>query len=145
MGKRAWVQRADRPNEPITAIPERLVERPFPGYLAFRERLADLARLPTHWKERLVQFGGMYVLACPDAGWLYVGSATGREGFLNRWQSYVFNGHGGNIELRNVDMANVQVNILELAASAASRDDIRGMEENRKRKLQSREFGRNRG
>ena len=84
-GKRAWVQRADRQDKAITAILERPVERAFPGYIAFRERLADLATLPTHWQERLVQVGGVYVLSCPDAGWLYVGSATGREGFLNRW------------------------------------------------------------
>ena len=144
-GKRAWVQRADRQNKPIIAILERSVERPFPGYIAFRERLADLATLPTHWQERLVQVGGVYVLSCPDAGWLYVGSATGREGFLNRWQSYVANGHGGNIGLRDIDMANAQVSILELAGSAASRDDIIGMEETWKVKLQSRKFGRNRG
>ena len=143
-GKRAWVQRAGIQDKPISALLENAIERPFPGYLAFGEALSALGDIPPAWIGRLSEVRGIYLLACPDAGWLYTGSATGADGFWARWAEYRTNGHGGNLGLKDVDTSKVNVAILQVAGSADSADDILAMEEVWKVKLQSRTFGRNR-
>lgn len=143
-GKRAWVQRADLQNKRISALLEQAIERPFPGYLAFGEALSALGAIPHAWVQRLSEERGIYLLACPEAGWLYTGSATGVGGFWARWAEYRANGHGGNLGLKDVDTSKVNVAILQVAGSADSADDILAMEEVWKAKLQTRTFGRNR-
>lgn len=143
-GKRAWVQRADLQNKAISALAEQAIERPFPGYMAFGEPLSTLGDIPPTWIKRLSEQRGIYLLACPEAGWLYTGSATGAGGFWVRWGEYLANGHGGNLGLKDIDTSKVNVAILQVAGSADSVDDILAMEELWKVKLQTRAFGRNR-
>jgi hypothetical protein len=56
----------------------------------------------------------------------YVGSATGEEGFWQRWQNYLTNGHGGNqVLIRDQhDARNAVVSILEVSGSADTDHDI---------------------
>jgi hypothetical protein len=140
-GKRAWIQRADRQDKPITAILEDRVERSFPGFLAFREILSDLDRVPSDWITKLNQARGVYLLACPATGGLYIGSATGSGGFWSRWQNYRLTGHGGNLGLQGIDTSVFYVSILQLAGSADTSDDILALEAMWKVKLDSRAFG----
>ena len=73
-----------------------------------------------------------------------MGSASGDNGFLGRWLSYVQSGHGGNEGLKSREPSDYQVSILEVAGSAATTEEIREMESLWKTKLQSREMGLNR-
>jgi hypothetical protein len=75
----------------------------------------------------------------------YVGSATGDSGFFGRWLCYQ-DGHGGNVGLRELaaDAAEYDVNILEVAASNATVEEIYERESLWKRKLGTRANGLNR-
>ena len=55
----------------------------------------------------------------------YVGSASGSDGFFGRWLCHQ-DGHGGNVGLRELaaDAAEYDVNILEVAASNATLEEI---------------------
>ncbi|MDO4202947.1 MAG: GIY-YIG nuclease family protein [Selenomonadaceae bacterium] len=45
----------------------------------------------------------VYLITDTNTGKLYVGSATAQYGMLlQRWSEYISNGHGGNIELKNL-------------------------------------------
>jgi len=87
---------------------------------------------------------GIYLITCPRTREQYVGSATGDGGFWRRWQDYAQSGHGGNVALKSRDPSDYQVSILEVAGTAATTDEILGMEGIWKAKLQSREMGLNR-
>lgn len=143
-GDRAWIQRADRQNKPVLEIRRAFEEPAFPGYLNYVEPLSSLERLPRSWTEVLRQARGVYLLTCPETKEQYVGSATGAGGFFQRWIEYAANGHGGNVGLKSRDLSDYQVSILEVAGSAATVDEILGMERRWKAKLQSREMGLNR-
>jgi len=103
-----------------------------------------VAGLPKTWIAILTQATGVYLLTCPKTKEQYVGSAYGDEGFWHRWMEYVMTGHGGNVALKSRENSDYQVSILEVAGTAASREDILGMESLWKGKLQSLEMGLNR-
>jgi hypothetical protein len=143
-GKRAWIQRADSQDKPITAILECRFEQPFPGYLAFQHTIGGLDSLSPTWINALRRAKGVYLLSCPQTGRHYTGSATGAEGFWGRWQEYFLTGHGGNQGLLDCDTGTFAVTILQVAGSTATSDDILADEQVWKSKLLSREFGFNR-
>lgn len=143
-GQRSWIQRADRRNKPIEELWASFQEPEFPGFLSFMSFLSELERLPNSWRTALRSCKGVYLLTCPTTKEQYVGSATGGEGFWGRWLDYIHTGHGGNLGLRSREPTDYQVSILEVAGTATSDDDIVGMEERWKAKLQSREMGLNR-
>ncbi|MEE2794401.1 MAG: GIY-YIG nuclease family protein [Pseudomonadota bacterium] len=143
-GRRAWIQRADNQDKPITAILERPFEQPFPGYLAFRHTIGGLNLLSPNWAEALRRAKGVYLLSCPATGMLYTGSATGADGFWGRWQEYFLTGHGGNLGLVGHDTSKFAVTILQVSSSTETAEDIIADEQVWKTKLLSREFGLNR-
>ena len=80
------------------------VEEQFPGYDKVCVSGADLQyllQLPS-WQTALANQKAVYLITDRKTGKHYVGSASGEEMLLGRWQSYVKNGHGGNAELRQV-------------------------------------------
>ncbi len=144
IGTRSWVQRADYQNKLVTELKTQFKEDDFPGYLNFVEPLSRIeSSLPTTWVSSLKQVQGIYLLTCPKTKELYVGSATGSEGFWGRWCQYVSNNHGGNVVLKSREYSDYQVSILEVAGSATPTEEILKMENRWKRKLQSREMGLN--
>lgn len=145
-GARTWVQRADSPtgNKPILEVATSYQEPAFPGYTSFMGNLGSLLSLPYSWLTALSAARGIYLLTCPKTREQYVGSASGSDGFWGRWQSYIADGHGGNIGLKSREPSDYQVSILEVAGSAASIQDILEMEALWKAKLQSRDMGLNR-
>ncbi len=143
-GERAWIQRADRRNKPITELRTSFKEPDFPGFLYFVKALSELDKLPKGWITALQSCSGVYLLTCPKTKEQYVGSATGGEGFWGRWQDYAQTGHGGNLGLKSREPSDYQVSILEVAGTASTKEDIIGMEERWKSKLQSKEMGLNR-
>lgn len=118
-------------------------------------RLLTVVRLqePT-WKSALSSVKGVYLVADTSNGKGYVGSATGDGGIWQRWESYAFTCHGGNIELQELFDAvkgkgpdhvfNFQYSILETADSHASVEAILSRENHWKLALLTRSgFGYN--
>ncbi|HEY4933227.1 MAG TPA: GIY-YIG nuclease family protein [Terriglobales bacterium] len=143
-GTRTWIQRPDRQNKPIVELRRENRDPDFPGFSAFVKPLSRIEGLPRGWKEVLRSSRGIYLFTCPRTREQYVGSASGDNGFLGRWLSYVQSGHGGNEGLKSREPSDYQVSILEVAGSAATTEEIREMESLWKTKLQSREMGLNR-
>jgi hypothetical protein len=143
-GARAWVQRADRQNKTVTELRKTFKEPPFPGFLNFLQPLSTVDKLPKDWIAALRATKGVYLLTCPTTKEQYVGSATGHDGFWQRWQDYVTNAHGGNIGLKSRTPSDYHVSILEVAGTSSTIDDIISMEERWKKKLQSKAMGLNR-
>lgn len=144
-GERAWVQYAHRQDKKIIEL-RRVIEEPrFPGFAHFAWNLAEVAALPPTWLEPLRTTRGVYLLVHRSSGSQYVGSAIGSDGFLGRWRGYV-GGHGGNVGLKELGSpaSEFDVSILETAGSAASPEDIYGLETLWKVKLGSRATGLNR-
>jgi hypothetical protein len=86
---------------------------------------------------------GIYCLTCPRTGELYVGSATGEDGFWGRWLAYYETGHGGNVRLKSREPSDYQVSVLEVAGSEATTLDILQAEQRWMRKLRTAEMGLN--
>jgi hypothetical protein len=124
-GKLAWRQKAHQHNKNILEIRARPKEEPFPPYVNFLRRLEDLRNVYPSWQTRLKERRGVYLLTFDD-GMQCVGSATGEEGFWQRWQDYLVTGHGGNrILIRDQrDARDAMVSILELSGSAQTERDI---------------------
>jgi hypothetical protein len=142
--ERAWIQRADKQNKVVLQIRQSFREPDFPGFVHFVSSLSKVEALPREWIAVLSSSRGVYLLTYPKTREQYVGSATGGNGFYGRWLSYARDGHGGNIALKSRDPSDYQVSILEVAGSAATAEEIIGMETLWKQKLQSREMGLNR-
>jgi len=143
-GKLAWVQRADKQEKLIVELRREFKEPEFPGFLNFIRPLSEVELVPASWITVLKEAKGVYLLTCPKTKELYVGSASGEEGFWSRWCQYIANNHGGNVLLKNREYSDFQVSILEVAGTAATVGEVLEMEKRWKWKLQSREMGLNR-
>ena len=143
-GGRAWIQRVDRQNKDVTEFRAEFKEPAFPGFLNFIEPLSRLDKLPKSWITALRSTRGVYLLTCPKTKEQYVGSATGEQGFWQRWEEYAQTGHGEDVALKSRNPSDYEVSILEVAGSASALDDIIEMENRWKLKLRSREMGLNR-
>lgn len=79
---------------------------------------------------------------------MYVGSAYGETMLLGRWKSYIHNGHGGNVELKNIEFEHIQNNfeysILDIYKSTINDEVIINRESWWKETLLTRKFGYNR-
>lgn len=141
----AWCQRAANQTKPILEVRREIADPEFPGYLRFHHNLGDILTLPAAWITALKVCGGVYLLAHRSNGQLYVGSATGVDGFFGRWCAYQ-DGHGGNVGLLEVggSAGDYEVSILEVAGSGLAEQDVIEMESCWKAKLSSREHGLNR-
>ncbi|MFG1292732.1 GIY-YIG nuclease family protein [Xanthobacter versatilis] len=144
VGQKSWVQYADRRDKLIVELRRVFKEEPFPGYLRFRSQLSLISKLPQSWRTILSIARGVYLLTCPRTREQYVGSASGANGFIGRWDDYAQNGHGGDVALKSRELSDYQISILEVAGSSATTVEIITMEELWKRKLQSKEMGLNR-
>lgn len=79
----------------------------FPGYdrvsLSYLTLKAILDRGKQDWINALQNQKAVYLITDINNGCLYVGSATSNHGMLlDRWKTYLKNGHGGNKELKKV-------------------------------------------
>ena len=76
----------------------------FPGYenvrLSFSQLKNIILRKKGGWIDALRNQKAVYLITDKENGKMYVGSATAQRGMLlQRWTSYIENGHGGNAEL----------------------------------------------
>lgn len=103
------------------------------------------------WKSALSNVKGIYLIADRHTGKLYVGSAYGGDCIWQRWTAYAANGHGGNIELKELLKTNgedykynFKYSILEVCNMNLGNDYIIARETHWKEVLQTRIFGLNR-
>ncbi len=139
---RAWSQWGNRTSKEILELRIDPREPPFPGFSAFIARISELALLPQAWQAALGSVRGVYLLVADD-GEQYVGSASGQDGLMGRWRSYMQNGHGGNVLLKERGHKDYNVSILEVASPDMSWDDILSRETFWKNKLGARAHGLN--
>ena len=116
------------------------------------DQLADIIKKePMDWINALKAQKAVYLITDKATGKLYVGSATGKEMLLERWQNYVDNGHGGNKDLvRLVEeegfdyiKKNFQYSLLENFNSVVDDNIVLEREKWWKKVLRSREYGYN--
>lgn len=79
----------------------------FPGYdkvrLSYRQLEAIVKHNKKDWRAALENQKAVYLITDTHTGKLYVGSATSDKGMLlQRWSDYVYSGHGGNVDLKNL-------------------------------------------
>jgi len=134
----------------VLAEPMRIEE--FPGFKSVDIGKLELNTIVRHqvasWRAALSSVGGVYLISDTATGQLYVGSASGEGGFWSRWTEYSVNGHGGNVELKELVRARgadaLRLSILEIADLAAKPEDILARESHWKRVLLTRDNGLNR-
>lgn len=80
--------------------------RSFSGYdeidLSFDELETLIRNDRPDWKGPLENIKGVYLITDTHTSRIYVGSAYGDDGIWSRLSTYIENGHGGNVELRNL-------------------------------------------
>lgn len=128
----------------------------FPGYDRVRLSYAELATIVNgdypSYRNALENQKAIYLQTDKKTGKLYVGSATAEKGMLlARWRTYIKNGHGGNVGLKDLVTRegfdyikeNFQYSILEIFNSTVADNYILARESYWKDVLQSREHGYN--
>ena len=102
------------------------------------------------WKNALSKVKGVYLIVDTSTGKQYVGSAYGSDCIWQRWTEYAKNGHGGNVELRNLLKSkgenhkyNFKYSILEVCNINLGNEYIIERETYWKEVLMSRKFGLN--
>ena len=93
--------------EVVQILNEQYTGNEFPGYENVRlsypllKNIVD-RQLPG-WVDALRNQKAVYLITDTKTGEMYVGSATSQTGMLlQRWSSYAADGHGGNVELREL-------------------------------------------
>ncbi|MEL1245673.1 GIY-YIG nuclease family protein [Flavobacterium sp. DGU11] len=121
----------------------------FPGYENVNISWDEMNRVleKDNWKTALQNQKGVYLMTDISNGKKYVGSAYGDTMILGRWRSYVINGHGGNVGLKNLTFDHIKQNfkysILSIYKSTTDDQIIINSESWWKEVLQSRQFGYN--
>lgn len=122
---------------------------PFPG---FDKLVLDHAQLQAvmrehryaSWRTALASVTGVYLITDTRDGRQYVGKADGAESIRQRWGEYATNGHGGNVELRNVDPSSFRFSVLRVFDPATPTREIDAAESHFKLALDTRRHGLNR-
>ncbi len=140
LGFKSWIQR--NTDKKVEELLREFREPDFPGFAKFVKRLSELETLPSNWVAVLKNAKGIYLLSCPATREVYIGQASGSNGFWGRWIEYVQNGHGGNVRLKNRTISDYQVSILQHVGDGQE-SELDRLEELWKQKLQSREMGLN--
>ena len=128
----------------------------FKGYdninLKFDELIEILdGKCRKSWRDALSQIQGIYCLTDKNNGKLYIGSATGQNGFAQRWKDYLHSETGGDKKLITLynEMGegyfreNFTFTILEWYSLKQDRDFILRRENYWKDVFASRKFGYN--
>jgi len=76
----------------------------FPGYKNINLSWPKLQKAieKEAWISALQNQKGIYLITDTNIGKYYVGKASGKGGFLQRWKDYVKNGHGGDVDLESL-------------------------------------------
>ncbi len=100
------------------------------------------------WKSALTNVKGIYLVLDTLSGKQYVGSAYGDECIWQRWSNYAKDGHGGNVELKELLKVNgedykynFKYSILEVCNMNLGNEYIIARETHWKEVLMTRKFG----
>lgn len=96
------------------------------------------------WRTALSSVAGIYLITDTSDGRQYVGKADGAESIRQLWSAYATNGHGGNVELRNLQPSNFRFSLLRVFDPATPMRDITAAESHFKTALDSIRHGLNR-
>lgn len=135
--------------EVIQLLPDTFDNDIFPGYDKVNISWKELSRVISKesWKTALQNQKGVYLITDTSCGKMYVGSAYGGNMILGRWQSYVKNGNGGNVELKKLSLEHIQeffrYSILDIFKSTTDDNVIIERESWWKETLLTRKFGYN--
>lgn len=99
---------------------------------------ADLSNLPQSWKQKLMEWRGVYFIQDQSDGRSYVGSAYGRDNIWGRWENYARSGHGNNTGLKGRNPEHFLFSILERVSPDLSKDDTLSIENKWKERLHTR-------
>jgi hypothetical protein len=151
-----WAKTILNEMEVVQILPSVLDGIEFPGYdkvrLSYWQLSTIVNRHKRDWIAALENQKAVYLITDKKSGKQYVGSAYGENGMLlQRWTSYVDNGHGGNMLLKSVvnDFGfdyvkeNFQYTILENYNARLDKHIILERESWWKESLGSRAFGLN--
>lgn len=121
----------------------------FPGYKNLDVPFITLENIikkdHPSWKNAL-SIKGIYLITDIKTGKKYVGKASGENGIWQRWSDYIFNGHGGDVDLKKLidsegglsyARENYKFTLLEIVESNTE-NDIDNRENYWKRVLMSR-------
>lgn len=122
---------------------------PFPGFDRIALSYVELQSvLREHryvsWRTALASVMGVYLITDTRDGRQYVGKADGLENIHQRWGVYASNGHGGNVELRNLDPTTFRFSLLRVFDPATPTREIDAAESHFKHTLDTRQHGLNR-
>lgn len=122
----------------------------FPGYENVRLSWHDLKAVirKDNWSTALQNQKAVYLITDRSNGKMYVGSASGEHMLLGRWFAYVNNGHGNNVELKQLSFEHIKANfeytVLDIFKSTTDDNLILSRETWWKETLKTRMFGYNR-
>ena len=122
---------------------------PFPGFDRLILNYAQLQSVMREhryasWRTALSSVIGIYLITDTLDGRQYVGKADGAESIRQRWSQYAVNGHGGNVELRNIDPNSFLFSLLRVFDPATPIQSINEAESHFKNTLDTRRHGFNR-
>lgn len=107
-------------------LPNSLDQDLFPGYENVNISWETMKRVleKDTWKTALENQKGVYLITDISNGKKYVGKASGEFMILGRWKSYIRPGHGGNVELKKLDLdyikKNFRYSILDIYKSSTN-------------------------
>jgi len=96
------------------------------------------------WRSALSSVVGIYLITDTLDGRQYVGKADGAESIRQRWSVYASNGHGSNVELRNIEPGSFRFSLLRVFDPATPTHLIDAAESHFKNALDTRGHGLNR-
>ena len=96
------------------------------------------------WRTALSSVIGIYLITDTRTGRHYVGKADGAESIRQRWGAYATNGHGGNVELRNIDPTSFRYSLLRVFDPSTPTSSVNEAESHFKVALDTRSHGLNR-
>ncbi len=148
-----WHQKGSTPKPVVYILPDRKKE--FSGFedllLSFDElkEILDNSTVYEAWHTALKSVYAIYLIVDRESGMQYIGSASGDDGLLGRWKSYIETGHGGNKKMRALleehpdRVHQFQFSVLQILPKTMKRDDIIELESLYKKKFLSIQFGLN--
>lgn len=141
----SWWRWANRNEFSIHAVHEEsLLDAAMPDWDEINLNWDELQLLPKKWQGALQQWRGIYFIFDVSDGKGYVGSATGDDNILGRWNNYAASGHGGNQMLKNRNPKDFRFSILQLVSPSMIPKDVIQIENTWKERLHTRHpFGLN--
>lgn len=135
----SWWRRAHKNNMDIHAIHEEsMFASCMPQWNEISWRWSYLQQIPMQWRLRLSQWRCIYYIFDKGTQKGYVGSASGEENLLQRWERYAVTGHGDNKLLRKCKREDLHFSILEVVAHTMPSKDVKDLEQKWKSRLHTR-------